>query len=161
MGVIQQSINSAISSTGQAAGIAKGVKQLEKSNELAKINAEAEYLKGEDERNQELANLNKYKEQSKIEADKAQSIADQQAEDYEVLSGVFLPEDKEGQALVLESERRAKLAQANAEAKKQEKLNNYKYVRERKAFIEKQGALAKEKASLYGFNVENKKGGKK
>lgn len=157
MGVIQQSINSAIGAAGQAAGVAKGIKQLEKSNELAKINAESEYLKGEDERNQELVNLEKFKEQSKIEADKAQDIANKQSENYDTLEGVLF----KGDPALAEQQRKVEIAKANAEAKKREKLNNYKYVRERKAFIEKQGELAKEKAKLYGFNVENKKGGKK
>lgn len=44
MGTIQGSINSALGSVGQMAAVGKGVKELEKSNTLAKANAEMAHI---------------------------------------------------------------------------------------------------------------------
>lgn len=161
MGVVQQSINSAIGSVGQAAGVAKGIKELQKQNTLKKLDAESDFLKGESERNQELENLNKFREQSKIDADKAAEDAATKQDNVDVLKGVILPEDREGQKLIRESEEKAKLAQAVAKAKQKEKLNNYRYVRERQQYLERQGQIAEERAMVYGLNVNALKGGKK
>lgn len=161
MGVVQQSINSAIGSVGQAAGVAKGIKELEKQNTLKKLDAESDFLKGESERNQELENLNKFKEQSKIDADKAAEEAATIQDTVDTLSGVFLPDDKEGQKLIRESEEKAKLAQAVAKAKQKEKLSNYKYVRDRQQYLERQSQIAEERAAVYGLDVNTLKGGKK
>lgn len=161
MGVIQQSINGAIGSVGQAAGLAKGIKQLEKQNALKKLDAESDFLKGESERNQELENLNNFKEKSNIEADKAAEEAKTKQDTADTLAGVFLPDDKEGQTLIREAQEKAKLAQAMAKAKQKEKLNNYRYVRERQQYLEKQSQIAEERAMVYGLNVNELKGGKK
>jgi len=161
MGVIQNSINQIVGSTAQAAGIAKGVKELQKQNTLKKLDVESDFLKGESERNQELGNLNKTQEQSKIDADKAAKDAATKQDTVDILKGVILPDDKEGQKLIRESEEKAKLAQAVSEAKKREKLNNYRYIRERKEYLERQGQIAEHRARVYGLDVDALKGGKK
>lgn len=168
MGVIQQSINTMIGTTTQAVGIAKGVEAIKKQAAaeeqkatLQKLDAESEFLKGEAQRNEELENLNKYKEKSKIEADKAAEEAKIKQEDVDILSGVFEANDREGQKLIRESEEKAKLAQAVAKAKQKEKLSNYKYVRERQKYLERQSQIAQERAGVYGLDVNTLKGGKK
>ena len=161
MGVIQNSINQIIGSTTQAAGIYKGVKELQKQNTLKKLDVESDFLKGESERNQESENLNRIKEQSKIDADKAAKDAATKQDTVDILKGVILPDDKEGQKLIRESEEKAKLAQAVSEAKKREKLNNYRDIRERKEYLERQSQVAEQRAKVYGLDVNALKGGKK
>lgn len=168
MGVIQQSLNNMISTTAQAVGIGKGVEAMkkqaaaeEKKATLQKLDAESDFLKGESERNQELENLNKFREQSKIDADKAAEDAANKEEAVDVFKGIFFPDDPEGQKIIRESEEKAKLAQAVAKAKQKEKLNNYRYVRERQQYLERQGQVAEERAKVYGLDINALKGGKK
>lgn len=66
MGVVQQSINSALGAVGQAAGIAKGVSELKKKNELDLANAKSDIAEG-------LGNIKK----GEIEITKEEALSDE------------------------------------------------------------------------------------
>lgn len=161
MGTIQNTLNNILSTGAKVSTTAVALDKLDKSQKLEKINAESDFLKGEDSRNQELAELEKFKEDSKIAADTANEKATALEGEVETMKGVFLPDDKEGQAMIRQSEEKAKLARSMAEARKREKLNNYKYVRERQKYIQEQAELAKERAKVHGIDINKYKGGKK
>ena len=125
MGVIQQSINSALSSVTQTAAISKAATELSKKNELEKLNAESEYLKNKSEIQKEIGELDKFKEESKIASEKANQeleSANKGVSGAEDIVGM-LPNDPEARKILRESQEKADLAKATAEARKREKLN--------------------------------------
>lgn len=161
MGTIQNSLNSILSAGAKASTAAVALDKLDKSQKLEKLNAESEFIKGEDSRSQELAELEKFKENSKIAADTANEKATALEGEVETMKGVFLPDDREGQAMIRQSEEKAKLARSMAEAKKREKLNNYRYARNRQKTIQELSEIAEKRAKVHGIDIEKYKGGKK
>lgn len=168
MGTIQNTLNNILSTGAKISTTAVALDKLKKSNEAAdeantlkKLDAESGILKREEARNQELAELEKFREDSKIAADTANEKATTLEKEVETMKGVFLPEDREGQALIRQSEEKAKLARGMADAKIKEKLNNYKYIRDRQKYISEQSEIDKERAKVYGIDLGKYKGGKK
>ena len=149
MGTIQQSINSMIGTTTQGVGIAKGITELKKKNELELASAKADIVEG-------LGNIDK----SEIEMKKDES-----------LSKGALKEAK-GELKSIDQQRAfnssPKLLEKRAEAARNVEEQKQAIALQRKEFAARRQALQAQKetlegkAKVYGIDInELTKGGKK
>ncbi len=149
MGVVQQSINSAISSVSQAAGIAKGVSEFKKKNELDLANAKSDVAEG-------LGNI----EKGEIEISKEEALS---KETLKQAKGKLKTLD---QQLTFNhspelTQKRNKAAQEVKEQKEAIALQKIEFAARKKA-LQTQRESLETKANVYGIDInELIKGGKK
>ena len=149
MGVVQQSINSAIGSVGQAAGVAKGISELKKKNELDLANAKSDVAEG-------LGNIEKGEiEISKEEAVSKEALKQAKGE----LKSLDQKRTFDNSPKLLE--KRAEAARNVDEQKKAIALQKKEFAARRK-ILQTQRESLETKANVYGIDInELIKGGKK
>jgi len=149
MGAIQQSINSSISSVSQAAGIAKGLSELKKKNELDLANAKSDIAEG-------LGNIKKGEIEITKEAALSEKALRQEKGKLKTLD----------QQLTFNhspelTQKRNKAAQEVKDQKEAIALQKIEFAARKKA-LQTQRESLETKANVYGIDInELIKGGKK
>ena len=159
MGVIQQSINSAIGSAGQAVGIAKGVKKIQESNELAKASAGVENI---EQSNQITKEYNKERDDLDVAKQKLKSAQEEYDEaEYNLALG-----DPREEAEYSDLQRAADKAEKARDAALEMKGKQQAVFNQRKKELQNRLDIVNKKGALYGFEAKTLtgrtvKGGKK